>query len=234
MTHFPSNFRDPDSISRLLYYSAIWSGGRTSEVRMDGFDTLRTHVNEIARSPSSGRVDRLSKYLNLLSGISRTTIYLPPDIAAGLFGACLWEASALLELGYPRDEPAVFTTSLPPPLANSIRTRHQMRSAMHHLGGDFELFKALLRTSDVTDSSLEISFLVWPPRRVRDGCFVLRLGHPGQTVPAVLSLHRRMLGYVLLCCWDLALRLREAEKIPVSEPGFSSFATNFRDECGGL
>lgn len=230
MTLFPSNFRNPDDISRLLYYAAIWSGGRTSEVRMDGFDTMRTHVGEIARSPSSGRVERLSKYLNLLSGISRTTIYLPPDIASGLFGACLWEASALLELGYPRDEPAVFTTTLPSPSVNSIRTRHQIRSALHHIGGDFGLLKALLRTSGAADSALEISFSVWPPRRVREGCFILRLGHPGQAVPAVVSAQGRLLGYVLLCCWDLALRLRETEKISVSEPDFRTFAMNFTQD----
>lgn len=224
MTLFPSGFRGPEEISRLLYYAAIWSGGRTSEVRMQGFDTLRTHVNEIARSPSSGRVEKLSKYMNLLSGTSRSNVFLPPDIASGFFEACLREASTLLELGYPRDEPAVFVTRLPSPSSNSIRTRHQIRSALHHLGGDFELLKTLLRTAGSTDVSLEVSFSVWPPRRFRDGCFVLRLGYPGQTVPAVMMLDRRLFGYVLLCCWDLALRLRDAEKIPVSQPDFSSFA----------
>lgn len=230
MTRFPSNFRDPSDIAKLLYYAAIWSGGRTSEVRVDGFDTLRTHINEIARSPSSGRVERLSKYLNLLPGISRSTIYLPPDIASGFYGACLWEASALLELGYPRDEPAMFTTSFPSPAANSIRTSRQIRSALHHVGGDFELFKALMRTAHSADGALELSFSVWPPRRIREGCFVLRLGHAGQSVPAVLVMQRRLLGYAMLCCWDLALRLREAEKVPVSDPDFRTFAQGFLEQ----
>ncbi|OPL17956.1 MAG: hypothetical protein AVO35_07290 [Candidatus Aegiribacteria sp. MLS_C] len=229
MTLFPSSFRDPADISRLLYYTAIWSGGRTSEVRVDGFDTLRTHVNEISRSPSSGRVAGLSKYMNLLPGISRSTIHLPPDIASGFFGACLREASALLELGYPRDEPAVFTTSFPAPGANSIRTVRQIRSALHHLGGDFDLFRALVRTSHTVEGALEVSFSIWPPRRVRDGSFVLRLGHRGQSVPAVLIMERRLLGYALLCCWDLALRLREAEKVQVPDPDFNTFAGRFME-----
>lgn len=232
MTRFPSSFRDPTDISRLLYYTAIWSGGRTSEVRVEGFDTLRTHVNEISRSPSSGRVAMLSKYMNLLPGISRSTIHLPPDIASGFYGACLWEASALLELGYPRDEPAVFTTSFPAPGANSIRTARQVRSALHHLGGDFELFRALIRTSHPFDGSLEVSFSIWPPRRVRQGSFVLRLGHSGQSVPAVLIMERRLQGYALLCCWDLALRLREAEKVQVSCPDFGTFARGFLERDG--
>lgn len=224
MILFPSEFRCPDDISRLLYYAAIWSGGRTSEVRLQGFDTLRTHVNEISRSPSGGRVRLLSSHLNLLSGIPQTSIFLPPDIASTFYSACLQEAPALLELGYPRDEPALFTASLPSPAANSIRTRHQIRSAMHHLGGDFDLMKTLLRTADSTDAALNVSFSVWPPRHVRAGSFILRLGYSGQAVPAVMILDRTLLGYVLLCCWDLALRLRDTEKIPVSEHDFSSFS----------
>lgn len=224
MILFPSEFRSPENISRLLYYTAIWSGGRTSEVRLQGFDTLRTHVNEISRSPSGGRVHLLSKHLNLLSGIPQASIFLPPDIASTFYGACLREASALLELGYPRDEPALFTTSLPSPAVNSIRTRHQIRSVMHHLGGDFDLMKTLMRTADSTDAALNVSFAVWPPRHVRRGSFILRLGFPGQVVPAVMILDRTLLGYVLLCCWDLALRLRDTEKVAISKPDFSSFS----------
>ena len=230
MTLFPSNFTDSVDISRLLYYTAIWSGGRTSEVWMQGFNALRTHVGEISRSPSSGRVEQLSRQMNLLSGNTDTSIHLPPDVASNCFGACLSEASALLELGYPRDEPALFTTSLPYPGRNSIRTHHQIRSAVHHLGGDFELLKALFRTDDSNGTCLELTFAVWPPQRVQDNKFMLRLGYPGQIVPSVLILDDRLLGYVLLSCWDLALRLRETENISTSSTDFRSFAETFMSE----
>lgn len=230
MILFPSNFMNPFDISRLLYYAAIWSGGRTSEVWMQAFNALRTHVKEISRSPSSGRVEELSRQMNLLSSNTDTSVYLPPDIASSCFGACLSEASALLELGYPRDEPALFTTSFPSPARNSIRTRHQIRSAVHHIGGNFELLKTLFRTEDSTDPCLNVTFAVWPPQRVPENRFMLRLGYPGQLVPSVLILDERLLGYVLLSCWDLALRLRETEKISTSEPDFRSFAASVMDD----
>ncbi|NOQ22645.1 MAG: hypothetical protein GQ565_08355 [Candidatus Aegiribacteria sp.] len=229
MILFPSNFMNSFDISRLLYYAAIWSGGRTSEVRMQGFNALRTHVGEISRSPSSGRVEQLSRQMNLLSGNTDTSVYLPPDVASSCFGACLSEASALLELGYPRDEPALLTTSLPSPARNSIRTRHQIRSAVHHIGGDFELLKTLFRTEDSTDPCLDVTFAVWPPQRVRENRLILRLGYPGQVVPSVLILDDRLLGYTLLCCWDLALRLRDTENISTSEPDFRSFALKIEE-----
>ena len=224
MQLFPSNFLNPSDISRLLYYTAIWNGGRSSEVWMQGFNTLRTHVNEISRSPSSGRVEELSKQINLLSGTTETSIYLPPDIASSCFKASLSEASALLEFGYPRNEPAVFTTSFPSPARNSIRTRHEIRSAVHHLGGNFELLKTLFRTRDSTDPCLDVTFAIWPPQHIPENRFLLRLGHVGQTVPSVMILNDRLLGYVLLSCWDLAIRLRETENISTSEPDFRTFA----------
>jgi hypothetical protein len=230
MILFPSNFTNSIDISRLLYYTAIWSGGRTSEVWMQGFNALRTHVSEISRSPSGGRVEELSRQMNLLSGNTDTSIFLPPDVASNCFAACLSEASALLELGYPRDEPALFTTSLPSPSRNSIRTRHQIRSAVHHLGGDFELLKALFRTQDSTAPSLELTFAVWPPQRVPESRFILRLGYPGQIVPSVLILDYRLLGYVLLSCWDLALRLRDTENISTTSPDFRSFSETFMSD----
>lgn len=232
MTLFPSNFMNPFDISRLLYYTAIWSGGRTSEVWMQGFNALLTHVNEISRSPSSGRVEKLSRQMNLLSGNTDTSIFLQPDIASNCFEACLSEASALLELGYPRDEPALFTTSFPSPSRNSLRTRYQIRSAVHHIGGDFELLKTLLRTEDSTDPCLDVTFAAWPPQRIPENKFILRLGYSGQIVPSVLILDDRLLGYVLLSCWDLALRIRDAEDIFTAEPDFQSFAFSVMDGKG--
>lgn len=226
MMLFPSCFEGPFGISRLLYYTAVWSGGRTSEVQMRGFDTMRTHVGEIARSASRDRVERLSRFVNLLSGSPRATLLLPPDIAAGFFEACLFESPALLELGYPRDEPAVFATSFPSPARNSVRTVNQIRSAVHHLGGDFELLRSLLRSGEHCEPSLSVEFSLWPSQRTADGTFALRLGYSGQTVPSLMILRRRLAGYVLLCCWDMALRLRDTERIPLSDTDFRTFALN--------
>jgi hypothetical protein len=94
--------------------------------------------------------------------------------------------------------------------------------------------KTLLRTVESSDTSLDISFSVWPPRRVREGSFVLRLGYSGQSVPAVAILSRELLGYALLCCWDLAIRLRDTEKIPVSDTSFSSFVRKFQQDPSGI
>lgn len=225
MTLFPSAFNNPDDISKLLYYAAIWSGGRTSKIWMHGFSTLRTHVREISRSPSSGRVEELAREINLTSSHGESSVALPPDMASSLFRACLSEAPALLELGYPRDEPAIFTTSFPSPAKNSRRTRHQIRSAVHHLGGDMELLKTLFRTEDSTDTCLDVVFSTWPPQRILEDRFILRLGYSGQTVPAVMILDERLSGYILLACWDLALRLRDMENISITEPDFHSFSS---------
>lgn len=226
MTLFPSIFEKPSDVSKLLYYSAVWSGRRTSEVWVQGYRTLQTHVTEISRSPSGGRVENLSKVLNFISSNRETSVYLSPDIAASLFSACLSEAPALLELGYPRDEPATFTTTFPGPATNSIRTQNQIRSAIHHLGGDMELFKILLRSSGSTDTCLDVVFAIWPPQRIQEGKFMLRLGYPGQAVPAIMILDERLAGYILLSCWDLALRLRNKENIQTAVPDFRSFSVD--------
>ncbi len=224
MTLFPSIFEKPSDVSKLLYYAAVWSGKGASEVWIQGYSTLQTHVTEISRSPSGGRVENLSKILNFISSNRETSMSLSPDMASSLFSACLSEAPALLELGYPRDEPTTFTTTFPGPAVNSIRTRNQIRSAIHHLGGDMELFKILLRSSGSTDTCLDIMFAIWPPQRIQEGKFMLRLGYPGQTVPAVMILDERLAGYILLSCWDLALRLRDIENIQTTVPDFRSFS----------
>ncbi len=226
MTLFPSIFENPSDVSKLLYYAAIWSRKRTSEVWVQGYRSLQTHVTEISRSPSSGRVENLSKVLNFISSNRDTSVFLPPDLASRLFDACLSEAPALLELGYPRDEPTTFTTTFPGPAMNSIRTRNQIRSAIHHLGGDMELLKILLRSSESSDACLDIIFAVWPPQRIPEGKFMLRLGYPGQAVPAVMILDERLAGYILLSCWDLALRLRGRENIETAVPDFRSFSVD--------
>lgn len=227
MTWFPSAFADAGELSRLLYHSALWGAGKGTTVRMNGFGPLQTHVREIGRSPSGSRVEELSRVLGRIPDRGDAVLSMTPLQSSELFGACLRSAPALLELGYPRDEPPSFMTRLPGPGGNPRRTPAQVRSAMHHLGGDFDLMKVLLRSSAATDPALDMVFHTWPPSRSSDGRIRLRLGFRDQAVPAVLELGEPLTGYVLLCCWDLALRLREAEGIMPAVPDFSTFVSRF-------
>ncbi len=229
MKRFPSNFRNGAQVAGLLYYATVWGGGRKPEVMVKGLDSLRMHVNEITRTPSGGRVEKLARYVNTIHGMGRAGVPVPPDTATRLFEACLAESGALLELGCPRDEPVVFTASFPSPAANSIRTENQVRSALHHVGGDFELFRAMMRTGSFPDASLEFSVSPWPPPVIPEESFILRLGFPGQAVPAVMLLRRRLLGYILLCCWDMAVRLRDRENVSLLYPDFASFVSDFME-----
>jgi len=176
------------------------------------------------------RVSELSRILGRLPDLGDPSAAVDPETASELYRACLLEVPALLELGYPRNEPPVFRTRLPGPAANSRRTMRQIRSAVHHLGGDFELLRSLFRTGDHSHASLEVSFHVWPPPpSTKDGKFFLRLGFNGQGVPSVLQLSSSLIGYVLLVCWDLALRISEAEGVL---PTFNDFQT-FAEEAIG-
>ena len=55
---------------------------------------------------------------------------------------------------------------------------------------------------------------------------MLRLGYSGQAVPAVMILDERLAGYILLSCWDLALRLRDRENIETAVPDFQTFSVD--------
>jgi len=171
------------------------------------------------------RVRELSRVLGRLPDLGDPSAAVDPGTASELFRACLLEVPALLELGYPRSEPPVFRTRLPGPAVNSRRTMRQIRSAVHHLGGDFELLRSLFRTGDRSHPSLEVSFHVWPPPPGSgDGKLFLRLGCSGQTVPSILQLSSSLVGYALLVCWDLALRISEVEGVLPTFNDFQTFA----------
>lgn len=223
MRRFPSSFGDAGQLSRLLFHAAVWAGGRAGPVTVRGWRTLHSHVREIGRSPSGGRIELLSRTLALLPDPGDPA-RLEAGHAADLFGACLAAAPALLELGFPRAEPPGFQTRLPSPAVHPRRTEAQIRSAMHHLGGDFELLKVLLRSPEASDPSLDVLFHCWPPPGPAEGRLRLHLGFRGQTVPAILELGGSMTGYALLCCWDLALRLGSAEGIGRTAADFAAFA----------
>jgi len=222
---FPSSFADGTEISRLLYHAALWGSGRNGTVALRGYPTLQAHARELGRSPSGARVDALCRVIRRLPDPGVTSL-VPPTDAADLFGACVDGAPALLELGFPRDEPPGFATRLPSPGRNTRRTPVQIRAVTHHLGGDFELLRVLLRNPGLTDPSLEVVFHAWPPPRPREGRMRIALAHRDGTVPAVLEFGGALDGYVLLCLWDLAMRLRDAEGILPTSPDFAGFASD--------
>jgi hypothetical protein len=223
MLSFPSAFRSSYDASRALHHLALWSGGRGSTVWIPQFASLRNHVREISRTPSGSRVKRLSRQLSVWSESVELAASLHPRDAAMLYGAALQEAQALLELGYPRAEGLSFVTRIPPPGENSRRTPKQMQSALHHLGGDFDLFRTMLRSADSFDPRLKAVFSVWPEESYEESREGIRISFPGQTVPAVLTVSRELRGYALLVVYDLAVRLRTAEGIQLAAKSFSEF-----------
>jgi hypothetical protein len=168
-------------------------------------------------------VASLSRQLSLWPDRAELAASLAPSDAAELFCAGMQEASALLELGYPRQEGLDFVTRVPLPGSNSRRTKAQVRSALHHLGGDFGVFKSLLRAPDRFDPRLKAIFSVWPSESIGSEYESLHMAYEGQTVPSVVSFHGDLRGYCLLVMFDLAQRLRAAEGTAMTTRSFSGF-----------
>lgn len=225
MKRFPSAFSSSWQVSRALYSLSTWSGGRRSTVWIPQFASLRNHVREISRTPAGRRVERLGRVLSLWPDASEVSASLPCDGASELFAACLEEAPALLELGYPPGEGLDFVTRLPSPGGNSRRTQAQMRAAVHHLGGDFDHLLTLMKVPDPFAPSLRATFSVWPrfmPPGEHEG---LLLTWPGARMPSALFYRSELKGYCLLVLYDLAQRLRASEGIQVQPPSFLAFTS---------
>ncbi len=221
MTRFPSDLRDTRDAGLVLARACTWSDGLGGRVRITGLDLLRTHVREIDRSPSSGRIGSLPRLLDALPDPGASTD-LPADVAGTLFSACLCWSAPLLELGFPPGEPPGFHTRLPSPGVSPRRTHAQMRSAMHHLGGDFGLLRSLLVSGASSDPSLRLSMRPWPVGEPGER-ILLELRPPSVRLPATMLLEPDLRGYVLLAAWDLALRLAESDGVPVLYGSFEDF-----------
>ncbi len=221
---FPSSFQNAWQVSRALLYLSAWSGGRQATVWIPQFASLRNHVREIGRSAAGSRVEKLARALSLWPDTAEVSASLPCAGAAGLLAAALAEAPALLELGYPVGEGLDFVTRVPPPAANTRRTPAQIRSAVHHLGGDFGLFRIMMKVPDPHAPCLRAVFSVWPRYSPPGEHQHLGLPFPGQAIPSVLSFRRDLRGYCLLVAYDLAQHLRVAEGIPAAFEGFEAFA----------
>lgn len=224
MTGFPSSFQSSWQVSRALYHMALWSGGRRATVWIPQFASLRNHVREISRSAAGSRVERLSRTLSLWPDLAEVSASLPADSASELMSACLDEAAALLELGYPSGEGLDFVTRMPSPGSNGRRTPAEMRSAVHHLGGDFQLLRTMMRVPDPFAPCLRSTFSVWPRYLSPGEHESLLLASPGGRLPTTVHYRRDLRGYALLCMFDLSARLKAAEGIQMSHQGFGAFA----------
>jgi len=239
MLRFPVSFESPAAVAETLYRTALWSGGRRNAVWVPQFAAVRRLVREISRTPSGSRIRNLFREVSLWPDETEVSASLPPKGARDLFRAAQEEATALLELGYPRSEGIDFVTRLPSPGPGSRRTRNEVRAAVHHLGGDMGLLMTLLRAEDRFHPALKVTFSVWPHGAVRGGVagtpgsFSLHLHFGGQTVPAVMTMSRDLLGYCLLTAYDLALEVSRSAGAGRMIEDFSAFADSFlKSESG--
>lgn len=197
-------------------------------------------VQDVSRTPSGTRLAETYRNVHLWGDERMNSRILPAAGAAALFLACRREAPALLELGYPRNAGIDFITDLPGPGCNPVRPPAQSRSAMHHLGGDMELFMEMVSKPVPGHYALKMAFSVWPregripqPWTGREEPFTLLLNPAGDEVPSVVSMSPRLFGYCLLCCHDLAERVRTCLQDPGRRMPFGVFASAFSrpDSC---
>ncbi len=233
MLRLSSVFESHEDVAEALYQMALWSGGRTSSVWIPQFSALKRLVREISRTPSGSRIRNLFREINLWPEEAEVSSSLAPRGASDLFLAAQMEASALLELGYPRDDGIDFITRIPCPGVGTPRTRSEIRAAIHHVGGDSDLMMALFRSPDRFHPALRVCFSVWPhrlyhvPGMSADETFSLHLHYPGQVVPAVLTMNRALLGYCLLVAFDLVTVVLQAAGSGRGTEDFESFAEAF-------
>ncbi len=196
---------------------------------------LRQIAADISRTPSGERVREIYRQVNLWTDESVSSSFLPGHGASALLEACAVEASAILELGYRREDGIDFITALPELHRNPVRPVTQIRAAVHHLGGDMQLFRDLVQRPDPSSQQLKLVFSAWPlggrlPDAWRPGEEIMsvHLQVSQATVPIVVSFSRRLLGYAALCIWDQACSLsRERKTAELIHPSFKAFAQEF-------
>jgi len=215
----------------LLRQAGEWSG-ENARVEIPQLPRLLQVVQDISRTPAGSRVRETYRRIHLWGEDELSSRMLPPAGAAALFHACRREAAALLELGYPRNAGIDFITDLPAPGRNPVRSPAQSRAAMHHLGGDMALFMEMVARPVPGHPALKLVFSVWPregriPAPWMGGMepFSLLLSSAEGGVPAVVSLSPQLLGYCLLCCYDLAGRLESGLGVQRSCPSFALFSS---------
>ncbi len=232
MIRFPLEGLNPALSAELLRQAGEW-GVDNAGVEVPQLPRLLQTVRDVSKTPSGARLANTYRSVHLWDDLTTSGV-LPPAGAAALFLACRREARALLELGYPRNAGIDFITDLPGPGCNPVRPPAQSRAAMHHLGGDMDLFMEMLSRPIPGHYSLKMVFSVWPregriprPWVGREEPFSLLLRSGEEEVPGVVSLSPRLFGYCLLCCHDLAGRVGACLQEPGRLPPFGVFASAF-------
>ncbi|MCK5842970.1 MAG: hypothetical protein KAH31_12420 [Candidatus Sabulitectum sp.] len=235
MVKFPAELHRLDELETLFLRAASRSSLGRSGIRVPQLPRLHQTIKDISRTPSGARVKGIFRQVNLWTDESVSSTILPPAGASALLAACAGEASSLLELGYRREDGIDFITALPDPADNPVRTASQIRAAIHHIGGDMTRFIDMLGRPEPSSPELKLVFSVWPtggrlPDAWRPGeeTVSLHLSVQEASVPMVVSFSRRLLGYGLLCLWDLATGIASSDKrIELTSPSFSLFSELF-------
>ena len=231
MKPFPLDSVSLPRSAELLRQAGEWKG-EASTVEIPQLPRLLQVVQDISRTPAGSRVSETYRSIHLWGDDELSSRMLPPAGAAALYLACRREASALLELGYPRNAGIDFIADMPGPGSNPVRPPAQSRAAMHHLGGDMNLFMEMVSRPVPGHHALKLVFSVWPregrvpaPWMGREEPFSLLLTPEDREVPAVVSFSTLLYGYCLLCCYDLAGRLETGFGVERKYRSFALFAS---------
>ncbi len=231
VNQFPLDAVSLEESAELLRQAGEWSG-TSPGIEIPQLSRLLQVVQDISRTPAGARISETFRSVHLWGDDEMSSRILPPAGAAGLYLACRREASALLELGYPRSAGIDFIADLPCPGNNPVRTASQSRAAMRHLGGDIGLFLEMVSRPVPGHYSLKIVFSAWPregrvpaPWIGREEPFSLLLPTRDNQVPAVVTLSPRLFGYCLLCCFDLAGRIGSGPGVRRRYRSFALFAS---------
>jgi hypothetical protein len=235
MVKFPADLDLMEDLETLFRRTVSRSSMGRSAVRVPQLPRLRQIVFDISRTPAGERVRETYRQVNMWTDESVSSTFLPGTGSAALLRACASEASALLELGYRRQDGIDFVTSFPSPVSNPVRPLTQIRSAIHHMGGDMALFMDMLNNPQPSSPELKLVFSIWPtggrlPDAWRPGQITvpLHLSVKEAPVPLVVSFSERLKGYALLCIWDLAKGLAGKNTgIKLIRPSFQAFAEEF-------
>jgi len=232
---FPAELNRLEDLELLFRRAVSRSSMGRSTVRVPQLPRIRQIVSDISRTPAGERVRETYRQVNMWTDESVSSTFLPGTGAAALLHACAAEASALLELGYRRQDGIDFITSLPDPAVDPVRPLTQIRSAISHLGGDMGLFRDMLISPVPSSPELKLVFSVWPtggrlPDAWRPGhkTTQLHLQVREAPVPLVISFSERMQGYALLYTWDLARGMAgERKEVKLTRPSFQAFSEEF-------
>ena len=236
MVKFPLRLEGKSQLELVFRRAVARSVTGRHTVRIPQLPRLRQVVSDISRTPAGERVENIFRQVNMWTDESVSSTILPAGGAASLLSACAAEASALLELGYRREDGIDFITALPGPASNPVRSPQEVRAAVHHLGGDMRTLMEMMERPSPASPLLKVVFSVWPlggrlPDAWRPGeeTVSVHLETEGVAVPPVLTVSKGLQGYGLLCIWDLARAAAAySHRTALRKSSFAVFADQFQ------